>query len=226
MNVPRKTLAAIILLIFASSAWTQDGPKLYRWVGPDGKPHYSDTLPPEALNQARQELSAKSGITLKQVDRAQTTEERTAAQAKADADEKAAELIQKAKQNDQVLLSSYPTEADLKRAYKERIDLQNETLKVTRMGMDGQHKGLSGLLIAASNLELSGKPINAQLAKNIQLAHTQLIDQQQQEVQQKAQAESLRQESEALLTRYRSLRAAGVPGQAPGAPSPDAPPKG
>lgn len=225
MNVPRKTLAAIILLVFASSAWSQDGPKLYRWVGPDGKPHYSDTLPPEALNQARQELS-KSGVTLKQVDRAQTTEERTAAQAKADADAKAAEAIQNAKQSDQVLLSSYPTEADLKRAYNERIDLQNETLKVTRMGMEGQHKGLSGLLIVASNLELSGKPINVQMKKNIQLAHAQLIDQQQQEVQQKAQAQSLRQESEALLTRYRSLRAAGVPGQAPNAPSQAVPPKG
>ncbi len=225
MNATRKILSAVVLLVFASSAWTQQGPKLYRWIGPDGKPHYSDDLPPEALNQARQELS-KSGVTLKQVDRAQTTEERTAAQAKADADEKAAEAIQKATQNDQVLLSSYPTEADLKRAYHERIDLQNETLKVTRMGMEGQHKGLSGLLIAASNLELAGKPINAQLAKNIQVAHAQLIDQQQQEVQQKAQAESLRQESEALLTRYRSLRAAGAPGQAPNAPSQAVPPNG
>jgi len=223
MTIPRKTLAAAVLLVFVSSALGQEAPKLYRWVSADGKVHYSDDLPPEALNEARQELSSKSGITLKQVDRAQTVEERTAAQAKSDADAKAAEAIEHAKQSDQVLLSSYPSENELKRAYDERIALQSETLKATRIGMDSQRQSLSGLLIAASNLELSGKPVNAKLVANIQTSHTQMIEQQQVEVQQKAVAENLRQESVAVLARYRSLRSAAEAAHS-STPAPTTPP--
>jgi hypothetical protein len=227
MNVPSKALAAaIVLLIVAPIALAQDGPKLYRWVGPDGKVHYSDDLPPEALDQARQELSSKNGMALKQVDRAQTAEERTAAQSKADADAKAAEAIAKSKQNDQVLLSSYSTEADLKRAYEQRIVIQNETLKTTQIGLKSQRQALSSLLIEASNLELTGKPVTAQLAKSIQTTHADLLDQQQSEMQAKAQVENLRNESGSAIEHYRSVRAAAEASRAATAPAVAAPPKG
>ncbi|HTD28974.1 MAG TPA: DUF4124 domain-containing protein [Xanthomonadaceae bacterium] len=211
MNVLHKTLAAAVLLLFVQTALAQQapsGPKLYRWVGPDGKVHYSDELPPEVLDQARQELSVKSGMTINQVDRAQTADERSAAQAKADAEAKAAAATQKAKESDQNLLSSYPTEADLKSAYDQRIAMQNETLKTTRIGMQSQQESLSELLIAASNLELASKPVPARMATTIRTTHAQVLDEQQQETQQEAQAANLRQENAAVLARYRSLRSA------------------
>jgi len=231
MNVPSKALAAAVFLLIvgpiglAQDGFAQTGPKLYRWVGPDGKVHYSDDLPPEALDQARQELSAQNGMTLKQVDRAQTPEERAATQAKADADAKAAEILAKTKQNDQSLLSSYPTEIDLKHAYEQRLAVENETLRTTELGLKAQRQSLSSMLIAASNLELSGKPVNDQLAKSIQTSHVELLEQQQSQAQEKAQVENLRTESAAALEHYRSVRSAAEASRAATTPTP-APPKG
>jgi len=233
MNTPCKTFAVIIAAsLFASAVLAAEpppsGPKLYHWVGADGKDHYGDVLPPEALTQARQEISKTSGMTIKQVDRTLTPEERAAAQAKADADAKAAEAIEKAKQNDQVLLASYPSEAELKRAYDERISSLTETLKATRIGLQGQQEGLSSLLIAASTLELSNKPVNAKLAASIKSTHALLLEEQTSETQQETQVAKLLQESAATMEHYRSLQAAAAERAAtpPPPPPPAAPPKG
>lgn len=211
MTVPRQTLAiAIALLLTAPFALAAgpSGPKLYHWIGKDGKPHYSDVLPPEALAQARQELSKTSGVAINQVDRAQTPEERAAAVAKAEADAKTAEEVEKAKQSEQVLLASYPTEADLQRAYDQRITLQTETLKSTRIGMGSQQQSLSSMLIEASNRELAGRPVTPQLANSIQSIHKQVVDMQALLIRQEAQSVSLHQESAAMIAHYRALRTA------------------
>ncbi len=233
MNIPHTALAiAMTLSIAAPLAYAQDAPpKLYHWVSADGKDHYSDDLPPEALNQARQEIS-KTGVTLKQVERAQTAEEKTAAEAKAAADAKVAELLEKAKQTDQVLLSSYPTEAELKRAYADRFDQQTESLKTIQIELESQQQSLIALLNAASNLELTGEQVNADLARKILIVHMQILGQQKAQVQQQAQTASLRQESAAEIARYRRLRAAAESADAtdkpaaPDATSPAIPPKG
>ena len=173
-------------------------------------------------------MRGQVGPAIKQVDRSLTPEERAAGQAKADADAKAAEAIEKAKQNDQVLLASYPSEAELKRAYDERIASLTETLKATRIGLQSQREGLSSLLIAASNLELSDKPVDAKLATSIKSTHALLLEQQTIETQQETQVAKLLQESTATMEHYRSLEAAAAEhaGSPPTPPPPAAPPKG
>jgi hypothetical protein len=215
MNLSRTLIAiAVVACVAVPSADAMRPPaptskdkKLYHWVGADGKDHYSDDLPPEALDQAREELS-KSGIPLKTIQRAQTVEEKAAAQAKADADARAAEIAAKSAQGDQVLLSSYPTEAELRRAYDERIDQQTQTLKTIRIDLQSQQQSLHTLLVTASNIELTDKPVNTDLVRKIQTAHAHVLEDQKAQVQQMAQAQSLREESAAQLARYRSLRAA------------------
>jgi hypothetical protein len=82
-----KTILAVALaatlVAGAVSAQSKGGPKLYRWVDKDGKVHYDDALPPEAVNQARTEFSAKTGSVAGQVERALTPEERAAQEAAA-----------------------------------------------------------------------------------------------------------------------------------------------
>lgn len=203
-----RACVVISVLLATSAAIAQDAPtpKLYRWVGADGKPHYSDQIPPEALDKARQEISSKSGLTVGQVDRALTPEERAAAAAKAEQEAKIAKVTEDAKQSDQVLLASYPTERELTRAYTERGLLQNETVKATRIGMESQQQGLSSLLIAASNMELTGKSVNAKLTDSILTARRQLLDQQTLLVRHTAQGAALQTEYHSTLERWRKLR--------------------
>lgn len=238
MNLPRHALHAILIglasaTFFTAAVFAQDqapaGPKLYRWVGPDGKVHYGDDIPADALNQAREELSKKTGMTIRQVDRALTPEERAAAEAKAQADAKAAEALAQAKQNDQVLVSSYPTEDDLKRAYNERIAAQIVGLKAIRMGLENQQKSLASFLYAASTKELSGKPVEAGMVASITKLHESVVDQQQSQVQTEAQVANLKQEGAAILARYRDLKAASAKefsGGSTPTPPPASPPKG
>jgi hypothetical protein len=235
MTATRKTLTiAIALLIAAPIALTQSpaAAKLYHWVSADGKDHYSDVLPPEALSQARQELSSSNGATIKQVERAQTPEEQAAAAAKAAADAQAAEAAQKAKENDQALLTSYPTEGDLQRVNDQKIAQQSETLKSIRVGMESQQQSLSSLLVDASNHELSGTPISPKLADSIQATRKQVLNQQAMLIVQEARSENLRQEAAATMARYRALRTAADAERAAAAsgaqtaPPPPPPPHG
>ena len=227
--VRRSSMASAVLLAacVAGAALAATSPKLYRWVGADGKPYYSDQVPPEAMDKARQELSVKSGMAIGQVDRALTPEERAAAAAKADADAQAAKTQENTAKNDQTLLISYPTEADLKRAYDERVTLQSETIKATRIGIESQQQNLSSQLISASNLELTGKPVVAKLADSIQLARKQLLDLQALLVRHAAASTALQSEYQSTLEHYRSLQSAAAASRSTPEPAPSgAPPNG
>ena len=228
VNTKCKALFSAIAVLLAAQfalpqAWAQSTKKLYHWVGADGKDHYSDTLPPEALGQARQEISGNTGMTLKQVERAKTPEEIAAAAAQAAADEKAAEAAQKAKENDQALLASYTTEADLQHAYDQRIELQAESLKSTRVGIESQQQSLTVELARASGHELAGRHVPNELTDQILKTHKQLLDQQAQLVRLEAQSVALKQENADAIARYRNLRAAADAANAtppPGTPPP------
>src|SRR5690348_14129068 len=72
-----KLSLAILAVVLASAVAHAEEvkKKLYRWVDKDGKVHFDDALPPEAVNQARQEFSSKTGTQTGAVDRALTPEE-------------------------------------------------------------------------------------------------------------------------------------------------------
>ncbi|MEO8742436.1 MAG: hypothetical protein ABI365_04505 [Lysobacteraceae bacterium] len=205
--------------VAAGPSYPQQGKKLYHWVSADGKDHYSDVLPPEALTEARQEISAKSGVTIKQINRALTPEERAVAAVQTADAAKAAAAAAEAEKNDQVLLSSYPTEKDLQRAYDQRTALQIETLKSIRIGMESQQQSLSTLLANASNRELANMTISPPLAASIQTTHQHVLEQQALLVRQEAQSVALSQEAASTIARYRALRAAADAGVKPETPA-------
>lgn len=206
------TLALAGVGAWATASLAQDQPagpaKLYRWVGPDGKVHYGDDIPPEALNQAREEISKNTGNVLKTIDRPLTVEERAAADAKAEADRQAALALAKAKENDQVLLNSYPTEADLMRAYGDRIDQKKIELQGFRLSLENQQSSMSSFLYSASTKELEGKPVDAYLITNIAKLHATILSQQQSLAQAQVLIANLKQEAATMLTHYRQLRTA------------------
>ena len=70
-------LAASVLALptLAQNKPADTGKKLYCW-DEGGKHTCSDTLPPEALNNAREEFNARSGLRSAEVQRALTAEER------------------------------------------------------------------------------------------------------------------------------------------------------
>ena len=220
------TLVALAVLLAGMTAQAQEKKKLYRWVDKQGKVHYDDALPPEAVDQARQEFSANTGTATGSVDRALTPEERAQQEAAAKAAAAAQASAEEQARNEQAMLSSYETEADLRRAYNERLVLLKQTLESTDVGLQSLHASLTAVLGQAAQTELEHRKIDAKLSGQIREMHAEVLSQQIFQANRKAELMSLDAEFQRMLTRYRELHdkaaatAAGAPASAATAAAP------
>ncbi|HMB57825.1 MAG TPA: DUF4124 domain-containing protein [Arenimonas sp.] len=217
MKTNRLILAMLVLLMAASAAQAQDKKKLYRWVDKQGKVHYDDALPPEAVDQARREFNASNGNSAGSVDRALTAEERAQAQASQDAAAKAAAVVQAQQMQESSMLVNYQTEADLRHAYDERITLLKQTIESTDIGLKGVRSSLADMLAQASETELDNRKVDAKRAGDIRELHVEMIKQQNIQSSRMSELASLDSEFQRVLARYRELRGQQLAG-APAAP--------
>ena len=207
-----KTILALALAtaLVAGSAAAQTKPKLYRWVDKEGKVHYDDALPPEAVNQARKEFSAKSGASVGQVERALTAEERAQLAADAAAADEAAAKEAEARHQEEVMLETYANENDLRRAYGERLSLLKTTLESTDVSIKNVRENLTLMLRQASEAELTGRKVADDRLATIRELHTEFTKQQQFQVNRRVELEALNSEFARVLARYRELKNAPV----------------
>jgi len=209
VRLPLSLLAACLLA--AAPAAAQQKPanrKLYCW-DQNGQRVCSDTLPPEALDRAREEISATSGLRTAEVERALTDEERARAaldQAQRLADEAAA---QTRRRTEQALLLSFPNEDDLRRVFNERTDIIENNVRMAAYNVASLRQGLLNLLRTASDQELAGTQVAATAAENIRARHRELLQQQRMQRNFEHQRVELDQEVAETLERYRTLKAAG-----------------
>lgn len=205
MRATAVATAALVLSLLSAPAPAQ---KLYRWVDAEGKVHYTDTLPPEAVNQARDEIS-RSGTTVGRVDRALTPEERAAREAEEAEAARLAAIKAEQDKMDAVLMGSYATEADLERAYRERFDLLDQSLEAARVGIRSQEKSLEDQLAHAASLERAGKPVPATVQSTIAAARKQVEDQREYLRKRETERQNLQTEYDGILQRYRLLKSGG-----------------
>lgn len=201
-------VSALVLSLLSSAALAQ---KLYRWVDAEGKVHYTDTLPPEAVDQARDEIS-RSGTTVNRVERALTAEERAAQEAEAAENARLAAIKAEQDKMDAALTGSYATEADLARAYRERFDLLDQSLEAARVGIRSQERSLEEQLAHAAALERGGKPVPATVQSTIEAARKQVEDQREFLRRRESERQNLQTEYDSILQRYRLLKETGRSG--------------
>ncbi|MEO5565142.1 MAG: hypothetical protein ABIR05_00540 [Luteimonas sp.] len=208
---------ALLLLVSTASAIAQQqgtGKKLYCW-NQHGQRICGDALPPGAIDLARTEISASSGITTGSVGRALTDAERAAAanaqaQAALDAVDEAAR-----KRRDLAMVESYDTEDALRKAYGERISMLDDALKASVMSEANLRRSLVSLLDQANNLELAGKPVPGPLQGKLRAQHADLTRQQRIMGDQQIERASLDGERADALARYRAFKQTGATAPAP-----------
>ena len=188
--------------------------KLYCWTE-TGRKVCGDTLPAEAVDRARTEISAKSGLATSRVDRAPSADERAAAAARAEADRRGALADEARARREMAMVESYASETELRRAYENRISLSEGTVKASRMSVAGLRQSLLTLLKRAGDAELSGKPVAKPLVSNIRQQHGELRRQQNMLVQQQHDASTIEGEFADALVRYRALKTPAEPTTAP-----------
>lgn len=183
MRVQVIFVAAALALGFVSvhsnvQAQSSSKPKLYKWTDQEGNVHYSDQIPPEAKEYARERVN-EQGVAVERVDRAQTPEELAAQKAAADkaiADAKHAEQMRKA---DEALMNSYASEEDLTRAYSQRLDLLSQTIDARQMEITAREQSLTSLVTQAAEMERGGRPVSDAIKQMIASERTE-IDRQKQ----------------------------------------------
>jgi hypothetical protein len=213
-------IAASLLASGLASAQKADAPKLYRWVDKQGKVHFDQALPPEAVEQARTEFSTKNGRALGSVDRALTPEERAAEAAAAQAAVDAAAVANEQKRQEDIMMASYETETELRRAYGERIALLQMTLESTEVSIKSLRENLTTVLSQASDTELDGRRVLEDRAKTIRELHAEKIKQAQLQSARRADLSALNAEFARMLARYRELRASSVAPATTAGPAP------
>jgi hypothetical protein len=206
---------AIATLPFAAAAQKRGAPptskKLYCW-NENGVQVCGDALPPSAVDRARTEISAGSGLRTGEVPRALTPEERAAAAADAALAAEAAKQAEAVRRRDMAMVESYVTEDDLRRAYGERITLVEESLKGSQFSIDGLRQSLVAMLRQASELELAGKPVRTPLANKILRQHDDLLRLQAMRDRQVLERAELGSDLDQAVQRYREMKSAATGG--------------
>lgn len=200
-------LATTALLVLAAPAWAQKpvaGKKIYCWNDGDRKV-CGDALPASAVDNARTEFSA-TGMATKRLDRAPTDAERVAAEAQAERDRLVALKTAAQQRRELAMVESYASEADLKRAFDNRLGLLDASVKSSRLGVEGLRRSLVNLLQRASENELAGKPVAKSLAGSIQTQHQALRRQQALLAAQQLERGTADEELAAAVQRYRELK--------------------
>jgi hypothetical protein len=205
-NTTERLLMAALLGALAATATAQEkAKKLYCWEE-NGRKVCGDALPATAAGSARTVFNAATGTRTGEVARALTPEERAAAAVAAAAAARTAAEQAAIERRDQAMAQSYNTEADLRRAFQERFDLLDETIKASRLGVDSLRQTLLGLLRRAGEQELAGKPVPPANAANINAQHVELRRRQQILAQQLVDRAELDNELLRVLERYRELK--------------------
>ena len=200
-------LAASVLALptLAQNKPADTGKKLYCW-DEGGKRTCSDTLPPEALNNAREEFNARSGLRSAEVQRALTAEERAdaaLAAAQAQVDAAAAETR---KRTEQAMLATYGSEDALRRVFNERAAIVDNNIKTAAYNVASLREALATQLQVAGNKELSGKKVTDKEVADIRQRHDELQAQLRLQAAFEHQRKALEVEINETLARYRTLK--------------------
>ncbi len=198
-------LGWVVLSIAAGPAQAQNDRVRYKWRDETGALHFADMIPPEAVKHGY-EVVNKQGITIRRVERAKTPEE--LAVAKAAADKAAAEQkkVDDAARTDAQMLAAYPTEDDLRKSIQAQIDLINQNIQATEIGIASQEKSLAERLNHADEQERVGKPVPAEVQKQIATLKDGLAEQRAFLQRRTNDRDAMSQQMETSLTHYRQIK--------------------
>lgn len=205
-------LALLAALVAAPAVAQQEAgkKKLYCW-NEAGRKVCGDALPASAVDSARTEISATSGLATARVGRALTPEEQQAAAQRAEAERQAQLAASAQRMREYAMAESYATEDELRRAFSNRIALLDDTIRAGELSIGSLRQSLLSLLRRAGEAELAGRPVAATLADTIQKQHAELIRQQALLVTHKQNRLDIDTELEHALQTYREIKTPGTP---------------
>jgi len=194
-------LAFALLLAGAGGAHAA----MYKWVDEKGVVHYTDKMPPEAVDKASAELN-KQGVTVKKTDKAPTPEQRQALEQEAERKREAARAQEEIARRDRALVASYTSEAEIDLARNRSM----QTIKNVILSAQAFSEQLSKrkVDVEAKKAASEGKPVVAVLDRELESIDLELARQADVIAQKQREATAITAKYDADKQRWRELVAA------------------
>ena len=175
---------------------------MYKWVDEKGAVHYTDTMPPEAVDKASVELN-KQGIPVKKTEKALTPEQRRAVAQDAERQRQVAKEQEEIARRDRALMSSYTSEAEIDLARNRSLQTINSVISSAQ----GFSEQLSKRKVEAETkrAEFQGKPAAAALDRELESIDAELARQTDLIAQKKRETMAIIAKYDADKQRWREL---------------------
>jgi len=217
---------ALAFLLLASATFLaaagQARAATYKWVDENGVVHYTDKMPPEAVDKASVELN-KQGIPVKKTEKTLTPEQRRANEQEAERQREVARAKEELARRDRALVSSYTNEAEIDLARNRSLQTINNVI----LSSQGFSEQLSKrrVEVEAKKVESQGKPVAAVLDRELESIDGELARQADLIAQKKRETVVITAKYDADKQRWRELVAAKAAAKsAPTATGPAVPP--
>ena len=212
------TVATAAAILFAAGAARA---AMYKWVDDKGVVHYTDKMPPEAVDKASVELN-KQGVPINRTEKALTPEQRRANELEADRARETARMQEEIARRDRALVSSYTSEAEIDLARNRSLQTINNVILSSQAFSDQLNK--RKVDVEAKKVESQGKPVVAVLDRELESIEAELGRQSELIAQKRREVAVITAKYDADKQRWRELVAAkatnkGAPPAPGGAPA-------
>jgi hypothetical protein len=175
---------------------------VYKWVDEKGVVHYTDKMPPEAVDKASTELN-KQGVPVKKTDKALTPEQRQALEQEAERKREAARAQEEIARRDRALVSSYTSEAEIDLARNRSLQTINNVILSAQAFSDQLNK--RKVDVEARKAESEGKPLAAVLDRELESIDLELARQADVIAQKRRETATITAKYDADKQRWREL---------------------
>lgn len=167
-----RSLTALVVLVAFADASAQT---VYKWVDDDGETHYSQTLPPERVQQEHAQLDGEGRVT-REIQRAPTAEERAALAEQLRVERDVIQRQRLQAQEDRLFLATYPTEEALVDSTEtQRRILMTEFESVDSL-IEQARARLNQSVSQAASMQRGGRDVPEHIQNDIARARTNLAE--------------------------------------------------
>ena len=177
---------------------------MYKWVDEKGVVHYTDQLPPDAVDKATTELS-KQGVPVNKTDKALTPEQRRAKEQEAEKAKEAARAQEEIARRDRALVASYTSEAEIDLARNRSLQTINSIILSSQAFSEQLNKRKAD--VETRKAESQGKAIVAVLDRELESIDAELQRQTELVAQKNKEAAVITAKYDADKQRWRELSA-------------------
>lgn len=198
----------VYLLLLATASASAAGSSTFRWRDAQGQVHYSNLLPPQAVDRGYEVLNSGGDI-VKRVPPPLTPAQRAAAEAEAKRLEKQAAGRAAQERRDNMLLRTFNSVHDIERLRDDRVSALESQLRLVREHQQRAGKHLARLQAREAKIVAAKRDVPANLRREIASVRSELADARKtRKILEAERADTLRRFKDDIA-RFKQLQAAG-----------------